>query len=75
MPRSALDPVALGPILTNVLLIEVAETAQQDYLPMMRFRVIGDEIRSRYGRSCGVRLCMNLSWYGGPTLRISGRRS
>lgn len=51
MPRSALDPVALGPILTNVLLIEVAETAQQDYLPMMRFRVAGDEIESRYGRS------------------------
>jgi len=51
MPRCALDPVELGSLLTNVLLLEVEATRQEGYLPLMRFRVAGDEIESRYGRS------------------------
>lgn len=51
MPRSALDPMELGPILTNIMLLEVEAPQQDDRLPLMRFRIAGDEIESRYGRS------------------------
>lgn len=51
MLRCDLDPVDLGPILSNIMLLEVEEPCRQDYLPLMRFRVAGDEIETRYGRS------------------------
>lgn len=51
MAREALDPADLGPLLSNIMLLEVEEPKEEGKLPLMRFRVAGDEIESRYGRS------------------------
>lgn len=53
MPREALDPIELGTLLPNVMLLEVEEVRQGRQLPMVRFRVAGDEIEARYG--CSLR--------------------
>lgn len=46
MLRSRLDPVDLAPQLPNLMLLEVTDRGEE-----IRFRLAGDEIESRYGRS------------------------
>ncbi|HLS69703.1 MAG TPA: hypothetical protein VK035_10185, partial [Kiloniellales bacterium] len=41
MPREALDPIELGTLLPNVMLLEVEEVRQGRQLPVVRFRVAG----------------------------------
>lgn len=51
MPRAALDPIPLGPLLPYIMLIEVVSPGEAGSFPDMRFRLVGDEIEGRYGRS------------------------
>ncbi len=46
MPRAALDPVDLAPLLPNLMMLEVPADGGE-----LRFRLAGDEIEDRYGRS------------------------
>ncbi len=46
MPRGAFDPIDLGPLLPNLLFIEVLAEP-----PDLRIRVAGQEVEDRYGRS------------------------
>lgn len=51
MPRAALDPIPLGPLLPYIMLIEVVSVGEAGSFPELRFRLVGDEIEGRYGRS------------------------
>lgn len=52
MPRSAVDPTELAPLLANVMLLQVVDPGREDEQPPeLRFRLAGDEIERRYGRS------------------------